>query len=56
MSFFTIIHVLYSKMCYDNFSHTQNHLHRTFQSVINISHINNTLSTGQLTAIQFVMQ
>jgi len=50
------MHVLYSKISYQIFSQTHNHLYYTFQFVINISQINNTVSTGQLTTIQCVMQ
>jgi len=50
------MHVLYSKISYQNFSNNHNHFYYTFQFVINISQINNTVSTGQLTAIQFIMQ
>ena len=35
---------------------TYNHLHYTFQFVINISQISITISTGQLRAIQFLLQ
>jgi len=52
----TAMHVLYSKISYQNFSNNHNHFYYTFQFVINISQINNTVSTGQLTAIQFIMQ
>jgi len=54
--FKTTNHVLYSKISYQNFSNNHNHLYYTSQFVINISQINNTVSTGQLTAIQCVMQ
>jgi hypothetical protein len=39
-----------------NFFKYTKHLHFTFQFIINISQINNTINTGQLTAIQCVMQ
>jgi len=38
------------------FSHTHIHLYYIFQFVINIAQINNTISTGQLTAIQCIIQ
>jgi len=40
----------------DLLSNIFTYLHYTFQFVINISQINNTVSTGQLRAIQCVMQ
>jgi len=52
----TAIHVLHRKIPYQKFSHTHNHLHYTFQFVINISQTNNTVSRGQLTAIECTMQ
>ena len=48
--------VIYGKISYQTFSHTHSRLYYTFQSIINISQINNTVSTAQLTAIQGVMQ
>jgi len=52
----TVIHVLCSKMSYQNFSHTHNHLRCTYRFVINTSLINSTVSTGQLRAIKCLLQ
>jgi len=52
----TTMHVSYSKISCQNFLNNHNHLYYTLQFVTNISQINNTVSTGQLTAIHFVKQ
>jgi len=54
--FTTAMHVFYSRISYQNFSNNHNHLCYTFQIITNISQINHTVSSGQLTAIQCVKQ
>jgi len=52
----TVIHVLCSKISYQTFPHSHNHLYFTFQFVINITLINNTVRRRQLRAIKCLLQ